>query len=280
MEPKNILIVGSASKGCDNRKIERACEFARAITKEIIAEGNSVAVLATEEPIKTVGNQSVPLVFDWEVLRAVDDWVMRTGGNGGRPLATVFMRTDAMQTKINEANGKLIGKLQAQNAIVIHHIESDLYSGGEYRDWQTEYCHAMIAIGGGKGTYQVGDKMLTAGQPVMPVDINLGAYSEDGQGALQLLSEMKTDERTFLPRNYKLVCSQLYALSLENPCWSTERVAHTIARILANELEVEDPSDQRPRLPWPRRLLSGILPASQTTYYGVKSVEGLENLFK
>ena len=277
MEPKNILIVGSASKGCDNRKIERACEFARAITKEIISEGYSVAVLATEEPAKTELDRSLPLVFDWEILRAVDDWVTRTGGNRERPLATVFMRTDAIQTKISEANGKLIGKLQAENAIVIHHIESDLYSGGEYRDWQTEHCLAMVAIGGGKGTYQVGDKMLTAGRPVLPVDINLGAHSEDGQGALQLLSEMKTDERTFLPRNYKLVCSQLYALSLENPCWPAERVAHTIARILANELEVEDPSDQRPRLPWPRRLLSGILPASQ---YGVKSVEGLENLFK
>ena len=80
----------------------------------------------------------------------------------------------------------------------------------------------MVAIGGGKGTYQVGDKMLKAGRPVMPMDIPLGAYSEDGSGAVQLLSEMKSDEKTFLPRNHQLVSSKLYALSLDRPHWPTE----------------------------------------------------------
>ena len=280
MKPKNILIVGSASKCCESGKIGRASEFAKAITKEIISAGHSVAVLATEEPVKTELDQSVHLVFDWEVLRAVDEYVMRTGNNERRPLAKVFMRSDAMQTKISNANGNLIGKLQSNNAIEVHHIESDLYSGGEYRDWQTDFCHAMVAIGGGKGTYQVADKMLKAGRPVMPMDIEIGAYSEDGNGAVQLLSEMKSDQRTFLPRNYELVCSKLYALSLENPCWPTERVAYTIAAILSNELEVEDKSRRRPRFQKARTLLSKILPAAQGTYYGVKSAEALRDLFK
>ena len=280
MKPKNILIVGSASKGCESEKIQRASEFAKAIAKEIISVGHSVGVLAMGEPVRIEDDQSVPLVFDWEVLRAVDESMMRTGDNSGRPLASVFMRTDAMQTKISDANGKLIRKLQSKNAIEVQHIESDLYSGGEYRDWQTDFCQAMVAIGGGKGTYQVGDKMLRAGRPVMPMDIELGAYSEDGNGAVQLLSEMKSDARTFLPRNYQLVSSKLYALSLENPYWPTERVAYTIAKILSDELDVGDGSDRRPRFQRARALLNMILPASQGTYYGVKSAEALEKLFR
>ena len=280
MKPKNILIVGSASKGCESEKIQRASEFAKAIAKEIISAGHSVGVLAMGEPVRIEGDQTVPLVFDWEVLRAVDESIMRTGDISGRPLASVFMRTDAMQTKISDANGKLIRKLQSKNAIEVQHIESDLYSGGEYRDWQTDFCQAMVAIGGGKGTYQVGDKMLRAGRPVMPMDIELGAYSEDGNGAVQLLSEMKSDARTFLPRNYQLVSSKLYALSLENPYWPTERVAYTIAKILSDELDVGDGSDRRPRFQRARALLNMILPASQGTYYGVKSAEALEKLFQ
>ena len=267
MEPKNILIVGSASETCENDKIKRASEFAKATAKEIISAGNSVAVLAMGEPVKAEQGQFIPLVFDWDVLRAVDEHLIRTGDTAQRPLARVFMRTDAMQTKISDANAKLIRSLQSKNAVEVHHIESDLYSGGEYRDWQTDFCHAMVAIGGGKGTYQVGDKMLKAGKPVFPMDIELGAYSEDGNGAVQLLSEMKSDERTFLPRNYQLVSSKLYALSLENPYWPTERVAYAIATILSDELDAEDGSQQRPRFQRARSLLNKILSATQGTYY-------------
>ena len=248
MKPKKILIVGSASKDCDTEKIRRASEFAKALTKEIISAGHSVAVLATGEPVKTEQGQPIPLVFDWEVLRAVDERLMRTGDTGGWPLAVVFMRADAMQTKISGDNATLIRKLQSNNAIQVHHIEADLYSGGEYRDWQTDFCDGMVAIGGGKGTYQVADKMLKAGRPVMPMDVELGAYGEDGKGAVQLLSEMKSDERMFLPRNYSLVSSKLYALSLESPCWPVDRVAYTVAAILSDELDGEDAPNSRPKL--------------------------------
>ena len=280
MKPKNILIVGSASKDCDSGKVRRASEFSRALTKEIILAGHSVAVLATAEPVKTEQGHPTPLVFDWEVLRAVDECVMRTGGTGGRPLAAVFMRDNAIQTKITGDNAALIRKLQSNNAIQVHHIEADLYSGGEYRDWQTEFCHGMVAIGGGKGTYQVADKMLKAGRPVMPMDIVLGAYSEDGKGAVQLLSEMKSDERTFLPRNYSLVSSKLYALSLESPCWPAERVAYAVAAIVSDELASEEDPDSRPRFHRARALLGKLLPTAQGTYYGVKSVEAVQDLFQ
>ena len=280
MNPKNILIVGSANKDCDTDKIRKASEFSRVLTKEIISAGHSVAVLAMGEPVKTEQDQPVPLVFDWEVLRAVDECLMRTGDNGGRPLASVFMRDDAMQNKISDENATLIRKLQSNNAIEVRHIEADLYSGGEYRDWQTDFCHGMVAIGGGKGTYQVGDKMLKAGRPVMPMDIELGAYSEDGKGAVQLLSEMKSDDRTFLPRNYQLVSSKLYALSLENPYWPTQRVAYTVAAILSDELDGEDDPNPRRRFRRARALLGKLLPTAQGTYYGVKSAEALRDLFQ
>ena len=138
----------------------------------------------------------------------------------------------------------------------------------------------MVAIGGGKGTYQVGDKMLKAGRPVMPMDIPLGAYSEDGSGAVQLLSEMKSDEKTFLPRNHQLVSSKLYALSLDRPHWPTERVAYTVAAILSDELDVGDGPDRRPRFQRARSLLGKILPTAQGTYYGVKSAEAMRDLFQ
>ena len=280
MKSQKILIVGSANASCSDEKIKKAHEFVKAITEEIIVAGHCVAVLAMGEPTKSGSGQHLPLTFDWETLRTVENHTARIGYNKEKPYAYAFMRTDAMQTKVNENNRILISKLQSQNALEVHHIETDLYSGGEYRDWQTEKCQAMVAIGGGKGTYQIGNKMLEARKPVMPMDINLGGYNADGKGAVQLLEEMKSDTRTFLPRNHELVSKKLYSLSLENPYWSTERVAHAVAAIIADEIEnAEEPKNS----PWIKRgrdLIKKMLPITQGTYYGTKSTEAILDIFQ
>ena len=68
MPPKSVLIVGSADRCCDSKRLARATEFTRAVTEEVIETGNSVAVLATREPVRDEGDRTVPLSFDWEVL--------------------------------------------------------------------------------------------------------------------------------------------------------------------------------------------------------------------
>ena len=114
----------------------------------------------------------------------------------------------------------------------------------------------------------------------MPMDIELGAYSEDGKGAIQLLSEMKSDPRAFLRRNHSLVNKNLYALSLESPYWAMERVAYTVATILSDELSIEEASNSRRPFHRARALLSKVLPTTQGTYHSVKSAEALQDLFK
>ena len=237
MPPKCVLIVGSADRCCDSARLTRATEFARAVAGEVIDTGNSVAVLATREPVRDEGNRTVPLSFDWEVLRAVDSHLERRADRARFYFARVFMGADSMEKRFTSENARLIQRLQVKGAIDVRHIEEDLYSGGEYRDWQAEHCDAMIAIGGGAGTYQIADKMLSLGKPVMPMDIRIGARHRDGGGSLQLIEEMKSDEKLFLPRSHHHVNDRLYALSLEKPYWNTQRIAYTTAHILHHELE-------------------------------------------
>ena len=282
MAPRFILIVGSADKCCDSTKLATATKFVRAVTAEILHSGNSVSVLATRESVRVEDGKTVPLVFDWVVLRAVEEYLEHREGRANYRMARVFMGVDSMAKRFSSDNASLIQRLQSAGAIDVKHIEESLYSGGEYRDWQAEYCDGMIAIGGGGGTYQIADKMLALKKPVMPMDILIGARHRDGEGSIQLLEEMKTDEQAFLPKTHQVVSSNLYCLSLEQPCWPLERIARTTSQILSSETEGPREGEQKHQGRIKSLLLKclGKSPqVLQSAFHGSKTAESIGRLF-
>ena len=278
MLPKYVLIAGSAAPDCHSEKLERARQFVAAVTEEIIRTGNGVAVLAGREP---ASDDTSPTIFDWTVLRAVEQFLNDRDGNAGRVLARVITGADSITKRFSPENAQLIQRLQAKGAIDVCHIEEKLYSGGSYRERQADLSDALIAIGGGRGTYIIGDQMLADGKPVMPMDIAIGSRSNDGGGALDLLSEMKTDQRAFLPCGHEVVNRRLYALSLEQPAWSVRRVARTVAKILAAELEVivnaNPPGGMRKFL---NKMVGKTPAAAQSAYHATRTAETFAQLFE
>ena len=178
METKTgyILIAGSASEDCDGERLKRALRFVRNVTTAVLDTGNSVSVLATDEPTRTENGVEVPIAFDWEVLRTVDRYVQsRPGGYAGRILVRAATGADSETKRFDYQQRQLIRRLQDKKALKFHYIPEDLYSGGDYRNRLVDMSDGMIAIGGGKGTYIAGDMMIDAGKPVMPMDIRIGA---------------------------------------------------------------------------------------------------------
>ena len=282
MTMKYILIVGSADKRCDSSRLARATEFAKAVTERAITAGCGIAVLATHEPVRVEDGITVPLAFDWEVLRTVDRYLENRYDTAGSGIVRVFTGTDSMEKRFNAENVRLFQHLQAKRALDVRHIEEDLYSGGTYREWQADLCDAMIAIGGGGGTYQVADKMLSLGKPVMPLDIRIGSRHRDGEGAIQLLEEMKSDQQLFLPRSHQVVNSSLYALSLEQPYWSVSKVADAVVQILAYEMEETNGSGKKRKGTIKDFLLKAVGKTpqiAQSSFHGSKTIETIEKLF-
>lgn len=280
MKSKYVLNVGRADPDRPAEKLERAHKFVAAATEEIVRTGNSLVVLAAGEPTRGEADDAVPLVFDWTVLRTIERILDDSSGNADRILARVITGADSDTKRFSRANARLIQQLEAKNAIEVQYIDENLYYGGSYRELQAELSDAMIAIGGGKGTYDVGDRMLQAGKPVMPMHISIG--SRDDDGALKLLSEMKTNPPAFLPYSHQVVNRHLYALSLEHiSCWSVQRIAYQVAHILAAELKADD-DDNRPGVF--RRLVSKVTrktPAvAQTASHTTRTVESIARLFE
>ncbi len=100
----------------------------------------------------------------------------------------------------------------------------------------------MVAVGRGKGTYVCGTDMLSAGKPVLPVDLNIGAFSGDGDGALLLHQELMEDPARFFPGNHEPIMDQLDTLSLEREIHQVPAVAQRAVEFLSAELALRKPS--------------------------------------
>ena len=96
----------------------------------------------------------------------------------------------------------------------------------------------MVALGGGKGTYSLGMDMIDLGKPVMPMDLEIGALSEDGEGAVQLHREVLSDPAAYFPRTHGDVVNQIETLSLKRGTHDVADVALRAVELLSRELVV------------------------------------------
>ena len=235
MRDKFILISGSASRSCPQNKLYSAIELIKVLTQEVLTRGGGIVVLAgTEESTKD--EEGVPRIFDWVALREVQRYANRTI-EGPRKLARVVMSDEAPDSKIEAVNLELMSNLERADVLERLHIRSEMFTGGEYRKMMTEVSDAMIAIGGGKGTYAVGILMTQLGKPVLPLDLRVGAITEDGFGALDLHREMMSDPRLFMPNTHPEFINRIGLISMEKGINEVGVVGLRVVEFLSEELQ-------------------------------------------
>ena len=242
MNDKFIMLSGSASLSCPADKLDIAFQFVRGFTGEVLKRGGGLVVLAGDEE-STKNEHGVPHVFDWLVLREVENYAESTT-EVPRPYARVLMSDEAPESKIDADNLRLLRNLEQRNVIELCPIRREVFTGGEYRKVMGENADAMLAIGGGKGTYSAGTEMTTLGKPVLALDLKLGSAADDGDGSVALHREMVSNPVRFLPNTHKEVKNRFGLLSLAREINDPEVVARGSAEILARELDAIPLSDQ------------------------------------
>ena len=242
MNDKFIMLSGSASLSCPADKLDTAFQFVRGFTGEVLRRGGGLVVLAGDEE-STKDEHGAPHVFDWLILREVENYAESTT-EATRPYARVVMSDEAPESKIDDTNLRLLRNLEQRNVVELCPIRREVFTGGEYRKMMVESADAMIAIGGGKGTYSAGTEMMAQGKPVLPLDLQLGSLVQDGDGAVALHKEMLSAPARFLPNTHQEVKNRFGMLSLAREINAPEVVARGSAEILARELDAITLSDQ------------------------------------
>lgn len=246
MDGRFILVSGSANRSCNADKLDIATQFVRRFTEEALRRGGSLVVLADEED-STRDEKGAPHIFDWVVLREVRRYAESAMENP-RPYARIVMSDAAQDSKIDVANLKLLRDLEQRKVVERLHIPDGVFTGGKYRKQMIDTADAMLAIGGGKGTLSAGLDMTAQGKPVLPLDLRLGAISEDGDGAVALHKRMLTEVDKFFPRTHAQVNNRIGMLSLDRGINDPATVARVAADILENELRSSMSASGRKRL--------------------------------
>ncbi len=242
MDGKFIMISGSAGLSCPADKLLVASQFVQSFAREVLRQGGGLVVLAGDEE-STKDENGVPHVFDWLVLREVENYAGTTTEDP-RPYARIIMSDEAQHSKIDPANLRLLMNLEQRNVVELCPIRREVFTGGEYRKAMIERADAMIAIGGGKGTYSAGTDMIAQGKPVLPLDLQLGSIVQDGDGAVTLHREMVSTLGRFFPNTYVDSRNRLSLLSLDRGINDAETVARVSVEMLSKELNALAPSDQ------------------------------------
>ena len=234
MDGRCILVSGSASRSCDDDKLDIAIQFVRIFAEEVLRRGGGLIVLADKED-STRDEKGAPHIFDWVVLREIRRFAESAIENP-RPYARVVMSDAAWESTIDIANLKLLRDLEQRKVVERLHIPDEVFTGGEYRKLMVDNADAMLAIGGGKGTYSAGLEMTAQGKPVLALDLPLGSISEDGDGAVALHKRMLTEAENFLPRTHAQAVNRIGMLSLDRGINEPGTVARLAAETLENEL--------------------------------------------
>ena len=234
MKDKYILIYGSASTTCPGVKLDRAIEFVKSFVPETLRRGGGLVVLGVDES-STVDSSGRPHIFDWIALREVLRYVDNTS-EPSRIYARLVMSDIAVETKLDDKNLTVLSRLEQRGVLEVERIRREEYTGGRYRELQVELADAMVGIGGGKGTYVCGTDMLANGKPVLPLDLKLGASSDDGDGSVLLHREFVEDPGRFFPGTQSAIIDKIETLSLERGIHQVSDVARRAAELLSLEL--------------------------------------------
>ena len=234
MNGKYILVSGTASRDCPQQELDIATRFVQSFTAEVLKAGGGLVVLLGDEN-RTKGADGRPRIFDWIILRAVEEYVGVTT-QALRIHVRAVMADDAWQSRMDEGNRRTFGNLQQRGVLEVERIRRERFTGGEYRRTECELADGLIALGGGKGTYSVGEEMMELGKPVLPLDLKIGALSEDGEGALQLHKELQSNPSDFFPATHGCVINQVESLSLQDGNHQAASVAQIAVEILSREL--------------------------------------------
>ena len=236
MNDRFVLFSGSASSSCPDERLDQAIQFLGCFVPQVLqASGGFVVLLGDED--ETRGDDGKPRIFDWEILRSVERYVESTT-DGIRVYARVVISDNAWVDKMSAGNRQTFSNLQRRGALEVERIRREEYAGGTYRRVECELADALLALGGGRGTYIVGREMLELGKPVLPLDLDIGASSEDGEGALLLHRELQAEPSLFFPATHDRVMEQLEAMSFPgNPI---DGVARRTVEMLNREMSSSD----------------------------------------
>lgn len=224
-----FLIAGSISNSTNDEKIDLSHKFVETLVTDIINAGGSFISYFSAEPVNI--NQK-PLLFDWTIAREIDQLTVE---KRDKIYLKIVASNNFMEKKASPEQRQLLRKMIARGIAEYICIDDETKTGSNVAEEQVKHATAMIALGGGKGVLDRANKMAKKSLPILPLDLQIGANSEDGSGALGLIEKFRKVPLTYMPNTGLNVIKIIEALSLEDSVLSLSDISKRITRIFYEE---------------------------------------------
>jgi len=197
-----IHLAGSASRARALDKLTYAHDLVTQLVRRLAVDSATFVLTVGREPLLVKDEPSSPsIIFDWTVLATIRDCLQEglcqaQGSQGKLITAVVTEKTDA---QIPPTRRELWDFLLTQGALRLEYVTSDWTSGAIRRQQAVQIGSLFIAISGGEGVEHLAQEYLAAGKPVIPIDLDLGASTDVGEGrAVRMARRARAEPNRFI----------------------------------------------------------------------------------
>jgi hypothetical protein len=197
---QRIHIAGSAGNNSPVDRLRYGHALIEQLVRALAAEGAVFGVGVGKEPHLDDDLQAPALLFDWTVMQTAyesREVQQRTAPFSGRLITTVA--TDKTDGQIPADRRELWERLISDDALDIKYVPEGWHSAAFRRRELARHCDIVILLSGGEGVEQLAYDYASQGKPVIPLDLDLGASTNDGSGgAARLAKRMREAPAQFV----------------------------------------------------------------------------------
>ena len=197
---RRIHIAGSAGANVLPDLLRYGHDLITCLVRSLAEEGATFGVGVGKEPHLGDDPQAPALHFDWTAMQAAYESreVQRcVAPLSGRLITT--MVTNKTERQIPADRRALWDKLVADDSLDPKHAPEGWYSAAYRRRELARRSDIVILLSGGEGVEQLAYDYATQGKPVIPLDLDLGASTNDGSGgAARLAKRMRENPEQFV----------------------------------------------------------------------------------
>ncbi len=231
LRSRRVHIAGSASGSCSATLLRHAHELVRCVVPKILGGGGRLVSFVGKEDKSKDG---LPLVFYWTLLDRVAAWTERHGApdRDAPPLVTI-VTSEKARSEIPPERRALWDALLSRRVVHAEALPPGWRSGALVRIRQVKYANVLVTISGGAGVEHLAQLHGQRGNPVIPLDFDLGSSRDErGGGGYELARTAKADASPFFELRSGSSTARLLELEIEPAHVSADESAERVVSLI------------------------------------------------
>ena len=172
---RRVHFAGSAKPTVEPSRLRCTHILLKHLSKIVLEQGGGLVLTVGSDPVHPQ-ETNLPLIFDWTLLEAVDEYKhwRTTSWPEAQGMPVVAVGLSNWKERITNKRQPLWDRVVRVKNVELIQIREGLSVGGVLRERQAIYGDILVPVGGGPGVEHLAELYKSKRKPVIPLDISLG----------------------------------------------------------------------------------------------------------